>query len=1191
MTVRRRRKDGFLAEYTLDQAYLQKPDIKLGRPGVYAGTSSDGTPVLVKEWARNSGARDEDLEPIWRHELRQLHRLAGYPGAADAIAHLHDAGFDSRGFYLILAPGQRQPLQTFLNIPGSDHWLKLPRIASNRSRIWSNFKRLALGLEALHGQGLLHRNLDGWAVLTSGGSETDFQLTGFEWSMRIASTERAARGASGAQGALPSDSFVRDWTLFGFLLGDLLGVKRERLVDASIAPSDIADYLTVDEARLLRGLVQMLPLSPLNGETVASRIDAVLRALAAEAASRRAKFHLAVRLGVGTVLAERIREASDNEIETDDIEAQRNFVVNDLIDSPLLLAVKPQGATSFRMVLRGRALHYRLQEYRAPNTTNSTWEFAYSEAVDTAPPPAALVGQQLLAPETLEVLLLREAHDKFPRLRGRLSSWEDVQRTFEQESAPPTPEQVTHRALELLQLLEAIHGAANVFAVQLHALPPRLMDETDEGNQWLCVTLRKDAEREALSNELGLKPPGERFPKLINNENSASETWLLTDGRSVGDRDASASEWQFQRVISMRGEPDRFLFAGPDSVVPLRDPVMFVASTGQDVQLRRRSKALAALKDHQELLRMIIDPRRRIVDSHDSLKEDEAFLHLDAPKRQALQQLTSTLPLFLVQGPPGVGKTRLVRDLVQRRFEDEPASRLLLTAQSNAAIDHLMDELEDRLLSASSEAPLIVRSSKKDTTEPPSKFDIQVQSRSLIQRLAKSKLAKEIPPRLQDLLSGLAAASTIGATEADAKSSIAGRGPEQALRVFEGLVARAANVVFATTNSGELERLIEERGQFDWAIVEEAAKATGSELISPLLLSHRRLMIGDHQQLPAFLSDQLKTLLSQPERVQRARRLGKEFVVRSLRDSGAEDMFDEDNEDKRLPALCSEALRLLTYFGSTIDTEFERQKLKKGGRPIAKKLTAQHRMHPVIADMVSRCFYGDLDTDPGCKEHFETARRPFESTDPARLPLAPIVVIDMPYVQANLGQQFGDRTPVWHNPSEVDAVVEALSILRATDTERPPTLAVLSPYGQQRKRLDSALRDEAGGKLQHLSEFRAPSHNGQRCFTVDSFQGSEADIVIVSLVRNNNHSSVQLAFGFLSDPRRMNVLLSRAKWQLILIASLDFLREVVSAPQGDLEAQKIKFMREMLDYLEKGEKNGLVARVPAHKLMKKGGTL
>ncbi len=41
------------------------------------------------------------------------------------------------------------------------------------------------------------------------------------------------------------------------------------------------------------------------------------------------------------------------------------------------------------------------------------------------------------------------------------------------------------------------------------------------------------------------------------------------------------------------------------------------------------------------------------------------------------------------------------------------------------------------------------------------------------------------------------------------------------------MILRAANLVFATTNSYAVERLIEERGLFDWTIVEEAGKATG----------------------------------------------------------------------------------------------------------------------------------------------------------------------------------------------------------------------------------------------------------------------------------------------------------------------------------------------------------------------------
>jgi superfamily I DNA and/or RNA helicase len=125
--------------------------------------------------------------------------------------------------------------------------------------------------------------------------------------------------------------------------------------------------------------------------------------------------------------------------------------------------------------------------------------------------------------------------------------------------------------------------------------------------------------------------------------------------------------------------------------------------------------------------------------------------------------------------------------------------------------------------------------------------------------------------------------------------------------------------VFATTNSAELERLIDERGQFDWAIVEEAGKAAGSELLSPMLLSHRRLMIGDHKQLPPFGSDQMTELLKKPEAVREALRLGEEFIGRSLRDETTEEILDElEENESNLPALCAEAIRLLTLFETVV---------------------------------------------------------------------------------------------------------------------------------------------------------------------------------------------------------------------------------------------------------------------------------
>jgi superfamily I DNA and/or RNA helicase len=49
--------------------------------------------------------------------------------------------------------------------------------------------------------------------------------------------------------------------------------------------------------------------------------------------------------------------------------------------------------------------------------------------------------------------------------------------------------------------------------------------------------------------------------------------------------------------------------------------------------------------------------------------------------------------------------------------------------------------------------------------------------------------------------------------------------------------------------------------------------------------------------------------------------------------------------------------------------------------------------------------------------------------------------------------------------------------------------------------------------------------------TIDGFQGQERDIIYISMVRSNE----ELEIGFLSDTRRMNVALTRAKKKLVVI--------------------------------------------------------
>ena len=85
-------------------------------------------------------------------------------------------------------------------------------------------------------------------------------------------------------------------------------------------------------------------------------------------------------------------------------------------------------------------------------------------------------------------------------------------------------------------------------------------------------------------------------------------------------------------------------------------------------------------------------------------------------------------------------------------------------------------------------------------------------------------------------------------------------------------------------------------------------------------------------------------------------------------------------------------------------------------------------------------------------------------------------------------------------------------------------VGVISPYRAQVQYLRQLIRrDDELRPLRRLITVN----------TVDGFQGQERDVIIISLVRANDDGQI----GFLSDLRRMNVAITRARMKLIILGN------------------------------------------------------
>ncbi|CCC10804.1 hypothetical protein SMACR_07821 [Sordaria macrospora] len=179
------------------------------------------------------------------------------------------------------------------------------------------------------------------------------------------------------------------------------------------------------------------------------------------------------------------------------------------------------------------------------------------------------------------------------------------------------------------------------------------------------------------------------------------------------------------------------------------------------------------------------------------------------------------------------------------------------------------------------------------------------------------------------------------------------------------------------------------------------------------------------------------------------------------------------------------------------------------------RLKVQYRMHPCLSEFPSNMFY-----DGSLQNGVTAAERLRKDVDfPWPVPETPMMF------WSNLGnEEISASGTSYLNRTEA-ANVEKIVTRFFKAGVKPADIGVITPYEGQRSYIVNT--------MQNTGTFKKESYREVEVASVDAFQGREKEFIVLSCVRSNENQGI----GFLSDPRRLNVALTRAKYGLVIIGN------------------------------------------------------
>ncbi len=460
---------------------------------------------------------------------------------------------------------------------------------------------------------------------------------------------------------------------------------------------------------------------------------------------------------------------------------------------------------------------------------------------------------------------------------------------------------------------------------------------------------------------------------------------------------------------------------------------------------------------------------------------EEGAMGLNASQQAAVQAILANPDVAVIHGPPGTGKTTTLVAAIRLLCARE--STVLVTAPSNTAADLLTERLADVGLNV----VRIGNVSRVDEHILPHTLD------AILARHPESKNIRKVK---------MQAAEWRRQTQRHKRTfSHEDRREREHLKqqvrdleawahtLEERLVEEILTSAQAITCTlvGAASPLLE-RYKFRTCVIDEAAQALEPATWIPILKSSRVVLAGDPFQLPPTVKSQ---------------------------DAARQGL------STTLIERCLELIPRQVHL-----------------------LTVQYRMHQAIMGFSNQYFYnGALEAHASVRDRLLTSTLTSPELDDQASPQIPhsafphsVIFIDTAGTgfEEKINRQQGKdsaRFQSKYNPDEALLLREhLLQLLPEFSPEAVPSIGILSPYREQVNYLESMVREDA-----ELAPLLVPRSSEQRSGltinTIDGFQGQERDVIYISLVRSNAKHEI----GFLSDYRRMNVAMTRARMLLIVV--------------------------------------------------------